>query len=50
MKNFHKKCQETDGKVRSFLQEIIASLLLVKSFDIEDEVLKDAKICNKITM
>lgn len=43
MKNFHKKGQETDGKVRSFLQEIIASLLLVKSFDIEDEVLKDAK-------
>ena len=43
MKNFHKKSQETDGKVRSFLQEIIASLLLVKSFDIEDEVLKDAK-------
>lgn len=43
MKTFHKKGQETDGKVRSFLQEIIASMLLVKSFDIEDKVVENAR-------
>ncbi len=43
MKAFHKKSQETDGKVRSFLQEIMASLLVVKSFEAEDMVTDNAK-------
>lgn len=43
MKSFHKKSLETDGKVRSFLQEIMASLLVVKSFDAEDKVVENAK-------
>lgn len=43
MKAFHKRAQETDGKVRSFLQEIMASLLVVKSFEAEDKVVDNAK-------
>lgn len=43
MKSFHKKSLETDGKVRSFLQEIMASLLVVKSFDAEKKVVENAK-------
>lgn len=43
MKRMHKKCQETDGKTRSFMQEIIASLLVVKVFNSEDRVAKDCK-------
>lgn len=42
IKSFHKKTLETDGKVKSFLQEIIASLLMVKSFEAEQTVLKNA--------
>ena len=42
MKALHKKSQETDGKVRSFLQEILASLLVVKSFEAEEKVTKNA--------
>lgn len=42
IKSFHKKAQETDGKVRSFLQEIIESLLVVKVFRAEKKVKDNA--------
>ena len=38
MKALHKRAQETDGKVRSFLQETIESLLVVKVFRAEKKV------------
>lgn len=33
LKNLHKRAQETDGKVRSFMQESLSSLLVVKVFN-----------------
>lgn len=36
LKNLHKKVQETDGKVRSFFQETIESILVVKTFGVEN--------------
>lgn len=42
LKVLHKKVQETDGKVRSFMQEVLANLLVVKVFDADDEVLNNA--------
>jgi len=36
MKNLHKAVQETDAKVRSFFQEAMLSLLMIKVFSIED--------------
>lgn len=38
MKKMHKKCQETDGKTRSYMQEIIANLLVIKVFESSDKV------------
>ena len=35
LKNLHKEVQSTDGKVRSFYQEAIESMLVVKTFGIE---------------
>ncbi|MBE5958546.1 MAG: ABC transporter ATP-binding protein [Lachnospiraceae bacterium] len=38
LKYLHKLVQQTDGKARSFFQENIESLLIVKTFGIQDEV------------
>ncbi len=38
LKGFHKKTQETDGKVRSFMQECIENLLAVKVFSVNDRI------------
>lgn len=38
LKKTHKRVQETEGKVRSFLQESLGSLLMVKVFGIENEI------------
>jgi ATP-binding cassette subfamily B protein len=35
LKSLHKEVQETDGRVRSFFQEAIESILVVKTFGIE---------------
>lgn len=43
MKSLHKKSQETDGRVRSFFQEAIESLLVVKVFKAEKKVTKNAE-------
>ena len=37
LKSLHKEVQETDGRVRSFFQETIESMLVVKTFGVEDE-------------
>ena len=42
MKRMHKKVLETDGKLRSFMQEIIESLLVVRIFNMESRVAEQA--------
>lgn len=42
LKKLHKRVQETEGTVRSYIQEILTSLLVVKSFNIEEKVSDDA--------
>lgn len=42
MKSLHKAVQESDGKTRSFFQEIFSSLLVVKTFGAENKVAKNA--------
>lgn len=39
MKELHKRVQESYGKVRSFLQEMIESLLIIKVFATEDKMI-----------
>lgn len=38
LKALHKKVQETEGKTRSFIQEIVSNLLVVKAFSVEDKI------------
>lgn len=40
MKSLHKKAQEADGKVMSFMQEVLSSLLVVKVFGAEGKTSK----------
>lgn len=42
MKSYHKQIMETDGKIRSFMQETLASLMVIKVFKAEDKVEKTA--------
>ena len=42
LKNLHKKSQETEGKTRSFMQEIIENVLAVKVFSVNDKIDKEA--------
>lgn len=42
LKSLHKKAQETDGKVRSFMQECIENLLAVKVFSVNDKIERQA--------
>ena len=42
MKTLHKAVQESDGKTRSFFQEIFSSLLVVKVFGAENKVSENA--------
>lgn len=37
-KRMHKQVQESDGKVRSFMQEGLSSLLMVKTFEAQDKM------------
>ena len=43
MKTLHKRMQEKDGKVRVFLQERIASLMMIKSFVAEEKTEEEAR-------
>ncbi len=38
LKDLHKKVQEKDGAVRSFMQEILENMLVVKTFGVETEM------------
>lgn len=42
LKKLHKRVQETEGAVRSYIQEILTSLLVVKAFGVEKKVSDDA--------
>jgi len=42
LKSLHKRAQETDGKVRSFMQECIENLLAVKVFSVNDKIERQA--------
>ncbi|MBQ4105002.1 MAG: ABC transporter ATP-binding protein [Clostridia bacterium] len=48
MKNYHKQIFETDGKVRSFMQETLSSLLVIKIFNAEDKVVESASDLQEI--
>lgn len=41
LKSLHKRVQETEGKTRSFVQEIVSNLLVVKAFAVEDKMLDE---------
>ena len=43
LKKLHKSVQETEGKVRSFIQEVLTSLLVIKSFASEEKVCTQAE-------
>ena len=38
MKKLHKRCQETDGKTRSFMQECLQNLLVIKAYRNQDKI------------
>ena len=42
LKSYHKKSQETDGKIRSFMQECIENILAVKVFSVNSKIQKQA--------
>ncbi|MBP9988290.1 MAG: ABC transporter ATP-binding protein [Ruminococcus sp.] len=42
LKDIHKKAQSADGKVRSFFQESIASILVIKVFNAYEQISKKA--------
>ena len=42
LKALHKKIQESDGRLRVFLSERLSNLLIVRSFAMEEETLKQA--------
>ena len=42
IKKLHKDVQETEGKTRSFIQEALTSMLVVKSFVVEDKIAQTA--------
>ena len=38
LRKLHKKVQETEGKTRSFIQEILTNLLVIKAFAVDEKV------------
>ncbi len=44
LKRLHKKIQESDGRLRIFLQEHIGSLMMIKSFAAEEQTLAGAAV------
>lgn len=38
-KSLHKECQTADGKVRSFMQEALQNLIVIKSFNNQNDIL-----------
>lgn len=48
LKKYHKLIFETDGKIRSFMQETLSSLLVVKVFRSEEKVVETAEELQEI--
>lgn len=46
-KQLHKDCQNADGKVRSFMQEALQNLIVIKSFSNQDDVLDHNEFLQK---
>ncbi len=46
-KILHKDCQAADGKVRSFMQEALQNLIVIKSFSNQDDVLDHNEVLQK---
>ncbi len=46
-KQLHKDCQDADGKVRSFMQEALQNLIVIKSFSNQDDVLDHNELLQK---
>lgn len=42
LKKLHKQVQETEGRTRSYIQEALTSLLVVKAFAVENKIADDA--------
>ncbi|MCD7796353.1 MAG: ABC transporter ATP-binding protein/permease [Clostridiales bacterium] len=38
LKRLHRRVQETEGKTRSFIQEIVTNLLVIKAFSVEHKI------------
>lgn len=47
LKRIHKKAQETDGKVRSFFQEAVSEILVIKVFNAYEQVKNKARTLMK---
>lgn len=43
MKRLHKRVQESDGRLRSFLQEYLGSMIVVRAFAVEEQALEQAE-------
>ena len=47
MKRWHKRCLESEGRVRSFLQESLQNLMVIKSFGNENKIVENATSLQK---
>ncbi len=43
MKRMHKTIQERDGKLRTYVQDVLGSMVVVRSFSVEDDAYHDAE-------
>ena len=48
-KKLHKDCQTADGKTKSFMLEMLQNILVVKSFDNEDLMVKKSEKLQKVS-
>ena len=48
VKKLHKKCLESDGRTRSFMQEMLQNVIAVKSFSAEDAAARHSEQFQKI--
>ncbi len=48
IKRLHKKCQESEGNVRSFMQEMLQNIVAVKAFGAEDDVTDHSSLLQKV--
>lgn len=48
MKSLHKKCQESDGKVKSYIQEALQNILVIKAFKTESAISNEVTALQQI--